>query len=181
MEITLVEASKALGTSVPRVTRALKRLGVLAPKVSRDHRVARVIDASMFAILERDLGFAPHVDGYTREELFVLAALNWSPYGFRSTHALSRAARISATTASKVVTRLTSTGLIVTSPQQELFNRMVRTVSALHLNRHHSEWQRLSEQVSTVKLPVGTFSCAQNRPSTILASVLERGSSQASH
>ena len=110
----------------------------------------------MVEALENELGFTPNIEGYTREDIFILAALNLSPYGFRSVHAVSRAAAISATTATKVVARLMQKGLIIVSPQQELLNRKVVTVSVLYANRHHKEWRRLSEQIDMVKLPTAT-------------------------
>lgn len=153
MEITISEAASTLDTSVPRVTRAMKRLGLVPTQGLRNDRQVQILDSSQVAVLEDELGFAPNVEGYTREDMFVLAAINLSPYGFRSVHAVSSAASISATTAAKVVTRLTESGLIVVSPQQELLNRKVVTVSTLHANRHHKEWRRLSEQIAMVRLP----------------------------
>lgn len=142
-----------LNTSVPRVTRAMKRLGIVGTQGLRDHRRVQVFELFMVKAIEAELGFAPNVEGYTREDMFVLAAMNLSPYGFRSVHAVSRAAAISATTAAKVVTRLTQRGLIIRSPQRELLNRKVVTLSVLNANRHHKEWRRLSEQIAMVKLP----------------------------
>ncbi len=153
MEITISEVAESLETSVPRVTRAMKRLGLVPTQELRNDRRVQVLDSSQVAVLEDELGFAPSVKGYTREDLFVLAALNLSPYGFRSVHAMSRAAAISATTATEVVARLTQKDLIVISPQRELLNRKVVTVSTLHANRHHEEWRRLSRQIAVVRLP----------------------------
>lgn len=153
MEMTISEVASMLDTSVPRVTRAMKRLGVVSALGLRNDRRVQVLERSQVAAIEDELGFAPPVEGYSREDLFVLAALNLSPYGFRSVHAVSRAAAISATTAAKVVSRLTEKGLILVSPQRELLNRKVVIVSILHANRHHEEWRRLSDQIATVRLP----------------------------
>ncbi len=153
MEVTISEMAEEFETSVPRVTRAMKRLGLVPMQGLLNDRRVQVLDSSQVAVLEDELGFAPRVGGYTREALFVLAALNLSPYGFRSVHTVSRAASISATTAVKVVARLTEKGLIIVSPQRELLNRKVVTVSTLHANRHHKEWRRLSGQIAMVRLP----------------------------
>jgi hypothetical protein len=131
----------------------MKRMGMVPATVLRNDRRVQVLDSPQVEALEDELGFAPHVDGYEREDLFVLDALNLSPYGFRSVHAVSRAASISATTAAKVVARLTQRGLIIVSPQRELLNRKVVTVSTLRANRHHKEWRRLSGQIAAVRLP----------------------------
>lgn len=153
MEMTISEVAEVLETSVPRVTRAMKRLGIVPTQGLRNDRRVQVLESSKVAVLEDELGIAPSVEGYTREDLFVLATINLSPYGFRSVHAVSCAAAISATTAAKVVARLTQKGLIIVSPQRELLNRKVVTVSTLHANRHHKEWRRLSGQIAMVRLP----------------------------
>ena len=57
----------------------------------------------MLPALDDEWGFAPHVEGLTREDVFILSAINVSPYGFRFVLALSCAAVISATTAATVV------------------------------------------------------------------------------
>lgn len=158
MEVTIFEVASALNTSVPRVTRAMKRLGLVPTRGLRNGRQVQLLDASQVAILEDELGFAPTVDGYTREDMFVLAAMNLSPYGFRSVRTVSSAATVSATTAAKVVARLTQRGLIIVSPQRELLNRKVITVSTLQANRHHDEWRRLSGQIAMVRLPSATLS-----------------------
>lgn len=164
MEMTKSEVALALGTSVPRVTRAMKRLGLVGTQGLRGHRRVQVFESSAVKAVEDELGFAPKAEGYTREDMFVLAAMNLSPYGFRSVHAVSRAAVISATTAAKVVTRLTQKGLVVVSPQRELLNRKVVTVSVLHANRHHKEWRRLSKHIAMVKLPTATPTTAKIVP-----------------
>ncbi len=154
MEMTISEVADALETSVPRVTRAMKGLGLVPAQGVRHGRQVQVLESSEVAVLENELGFAPYVDGYTREDMFVLAAINLSPYGFRSVYAVSRAAAISATTADKSVTKLAENGLILTTPQRELLNRKVVVVSVLRANRHHEEWWRLSEAIAAVRLPV---------------------------
>ncbi len=151
--MTLSEVADALGTSVPRVTRAMKRLDVVPTPSLRNGRRVQVLESSKIVALEDELGFAPHVEGYTREDMFVLAAINLSPYGFRSVYAISRAASISATTAGKVVDKLTENGLILMTPQRELLNRKVVVVLALRANRHNSQWWKLSEAIAAVRLP----------------------------
>ena len=142
----------------------MRRLGLVPTQGLRNDRQVQILDSSQVAVLEDELGFAPNVDGYAREDMSVLAAINLSPYGFRSVHAVSSAASISASTAAKVVARLTEKGLIIVSPQRELLNRKVITVSTLHANRHHEEWRRLSGQIAMVRLPTATLAPAKIIP-----------------
>ena len=152
MELIIAEVATALHTSVPRVTRRMARLGISGVRVVRDGYSTTVLTPAEVATLRRDLGVAPPVEGYTREELFALAAINLSPFGFRTVQALARAAVISPTTASKVVSRLVDAGLIEIRRQKELMSRRVVAVSALHLNRDHPEWRRIRSLVAKVEL-----------------------------
>lgn len=154
MEVTLARAAERLQTTVPRVTRALSRTHIQPALRLENNRRVQVLGPREMRALERDLGVAPRVEGYGREDLFVLAAFNLSPYGFRSVYAVSRATGISATTAQKVVTRLSERGLITHVPQKELLNRKVVDVDTLQVNRQSLEWQRVVEHVRATRLPV---------------------------
>lgn len=153
MEVTIAEAAEKLQTTVPRVTRALARARIEPAIRLHNNRSIRVLSPEQVRALESELGIAPDVEGYSREDMFVLAAFNLSPYGFRSLYAASLAAVISATTAEKVVTRLIERGLIARVPQKELLNRKVIAVDTFQINRRSDEWRRLSEYIASTQLP----------------------------
>ncbi|HVB51980.1 MAG TPA: hypothetical protein VND89_09630 [Acidimicrobiales bacterium] len=153
MEVTIAEAAEKLQTTVPRVTRALAR-ALIEPTIRLDNkRRVRVLSSEQVRALESELGIAPDVDGYSREDMFVLAAFNLSPYGFRSVYAVSLAAVISATTAEKVVTRLIERGLIAQVPQKQLLSRKVVDVDTFQIDRRSDEWRRLFGHIASTQLP----------------------------
>jgi hypothetical protein len=156
MDISIATAAARLGTSVHRVTRAIERLGIpTSPATTERGRPPRVLDEHGFTRLLDDLGATPLVDGYTREEMFVLAALNLDSCGFRSVREVAMASVISPTTATHVLPRLIDRGLVVTASQKELLNGRVVTVTAYHANREHPEWEALSGRIEATRLPIG--------------------------
>lgn len=87
-----------LNVSIPRVKRALAQLGLLVLKNGAGHVL---IPSCMYEQLALKLGAGPKVPGLSREEALVLAALYKRPVGVSSARAVSEAAKISPTSASR--------------------------------------------------------------------------------
>lgn len=145
------EAARDLGTTVPRVQRALDGLGIDPPAGPRGRRVSAV----QLAMLRDRLGSAPRVDGYTREDLFVLAALNRRPAGVRSVRAVARAAGVSATSAGRVLRRLSDKGLVTRRVRRFLEGRVVDGV--LYEIRREAEWRAVADAVRATVVPVSAL------------------------
>ena len=92
-----------LGVSVPSIHRAIARLGLEPCRGPKGHLRLGEEDAR---ILLGDLGKAPRVDGFSREELFVLSVLLKRPFGLRSGRLIASHAGISPSTALKSLNNL---------------------------------------------------------------------------
>ncbi len=106
---TAAEVARLLGTSVPRVHRAAAE-GLIP--VSHDARGRLRIDHAGVVALRARGGHAPQVEGLTREQAFVLAALGRRPFGLRSARAVARAAGVSPTTATRALSVLLAAGTV---------------------------------------------------------------------
>lgn len=89
--------------SVPSIHRAVTRLGLEPYRGPKGHLRLTEEDAR---ILLEDLGKASRVDGFGREELFVLSDLQKRPFGLCSGRLVARHAGISPSTALKVLNNL---------------------------------------------------------------------------
>ena len=98
-----------LGVSVPSIHRAITRLGLEPCRGTKGHLRLSENDAR---ILLGDLGKAPRVDGFTREELFVLSVLLRRPFGLRSGRLVARHAGISPSTALKALNSLEQRAMV---------------------------------------------------------------------
>lgn len=100
--------ARDLNTSRPRVARAIKRLGIDARTAAG--RLA--LTPAQVRRVRQELGTVPAVDGLTRTEILVLAALRSAPLGLASRRAVARRARISPAAASRALDRLARRGLV---------------------------------------------------------------------
>ncbi len=98
-----------LGVSVPSIHRAISRLGLEPCRGPKGHLRLSEKDAR---ILLGDLGKVPKVDGFGREELFVLSVLLKRPFGLRSGRLVARLAGISPSTALKALNNLERRGMV---------------------------------------------------------------------
>lgn len=103
------EVAKWLGTSVPSIHRAISRLELKPDRGAKGHLQLTEQDAHL---LREHLGKAPRIDGFTREELFVLRVLLTRPLGLRSGRVVARHAGISPSTALKVLNNLERRGMV---------------------------------------------------------------------
>lgn len=153
--MTIADVAKRLGASVHRVTRAIERLGIMTTSsVVERGRPPHVLDDAGFARLLEDLGAAPSVDGYTREDLFVLAAFNMNPFGFRSRRAVATASGVSPTTASAVVDRLIDVGLVKAVSTLVRNNGGVVTGAIFEANRDSEKWNEIMSDVLSTHPPM---------------------------
>lgn len=141
--------ARLLGTSVPRVVRAAKRLGLEARRGSgRRWELTR----SMVDRLSRELGYTPSIDGLSDLEVKVLAALARAPLGLVSVRVVGGEAAVSPTAASKALRSLEAKGLVHREPTTIAAGR-ARDVELLHANRRAPAWLELAPQLATVRPP----------------------------
>lgn len=142
------ETARVLGTSVPRIWRAIKATGVEPIEFGRG---ARLTDRDV-ATLRGHLGYAPTVEGFTREDMFVLAAMSKRPLGVRSARVVARIASVSPTTASRSLAKLMAAGLVVRRTVRRVEGRVV-DVEIYDLNMPSAEWDAVADRVREVVLP----------------------------
>lgn len=145
--MSLADAARQLGTSIPRLQRATDRLGI-----DTGTGYGRKVTQGQFDILRKHLGYAPTVEGLSRQGVLVLAALNRRPLGARSARALSRSAGVSPTVASRLIIQLSEEGL-VNQQQRRVAERSARDITVLHINRKSPRWAAIREAVRKTQLP----------------------------
>lgn len=99
--------ARILGTSTPRVLRAIRRLRL---PVARSPSGTSAITAAQLDALRAELG-EPIVVGLTRVQTRVLAALARSPRGLASIRSVARRAGVSPSAAGRALNDLTPAGL----------------------------------------------------------------------
>jgi MarR family len=148
--ISASEAARRLDTSLPRVLRAIERLGL---DVDRRGGGRVLLTASQLGRLRSELGFVPSVDGLSRVETQVLAALARAPRGLVSARAVARRAAVSPTAAAGALQSLVEAGLVRREREWVAAGR-AREVELLHANITSREWPALAPRLAAVRLPV---------------------------
>jgi DNA-binding transcriptional ArsR family regulator len=146
---SLAAAAQALGTSAPRVRRAVDRLGMSAARTDSGvfQLTPRQVDE-----LARELGVTPPVPDLSQVESRVLAALSRSPRGVASVREAARRAGVSPTAAGRALARLTADGLITQTPM--MIARGHATEATVYQVRFGSaQWLALAPVVARVRLP----------------------------
>jgi DNA-binding Lrp family transcriptional regulator len=146
---SLAAAAQALGTSAPRVRRAVDRLGMSAARTDSGvfQLTPRQVDE-----LARELGDTPPVPDLSQVESRVLAALSRSPRGVASVREAARRAGVSPTAAGRALARLTADGLITQTPM--MIARGHATEATVYQVRFGSaQWLALAPVVARVRLP----------------------------
>ncbi len=138
--ISAAALARELGTSVPRVVRAIERLG-LDTRQSNGRMALRARDV---ARLREELGTPPpQVPGLTPTEVEVLAALARAPLGLSSARAVAERSGVSPTTASRAIKSLCSHGF-VTIERRMLPAGRARTIDLIRIAYGSPHWQRLA-------------------------------------
>jgi DNA-binding MarR family transcriptional regulator len=136
-----------LDTSVPRVIRAVERLGL---GQRRGGRLA--LSADQVARLRSELGFTPAVAGLSPTEVKALAALGRAPLGLVSARAVAARAGLSPTAASGAVKALAARGLVRRQAASVAAGR-ARRLELLHANRRAERWAELAPLLARVEPP----------------------------
>jgi MarR family len=146
--LTSGQVARELSTTVPRVLRAARRGEVQT--VRRGNRF--LFDAAAVRKLRRRWGVAPPIDGLTREDALVLAALGRRPFGLGSARAVARAAGVSPTTAGRSLRRLVERGY-VTRDTVRVAEGEARDAAVWLVRWDGRPWLRAAETVGQVVLP----------------------------
>jgi DNA-binding Lrp family transcriptional regulator len=149
MDIYSLAAALALGTSAPRVRRAVDRLGMCVERTASGvfRLTSRQVDE-----LARELGTAPSVAELSRVQTRVLAALSRSPRGVASVREAGRRAGVSPTAAARALARLTSEGIITQTPM--MLARGRATKATVYQVRFGSpRWLALAPVIARVRPP----------------------------
>jgi hypothetical protein len=146
--LTSGQVARELSTTVPRVLRAVRRGEVQT--VRRGNRF--LFDAAAVRELRRRWGVVPAVDGLTREDVLVLAALGRRPFGLGSARAVARAAGVSPTTAGRALRRLVEQGY-VTRDRVRVAEGEARDAAVWIVRWAGPPWLRVAETVGQAVLP----------------------------
>jgi hypothetical protein len=142
-------AARLLGTSAPRVLRAVRRLGL---QVRRSTAGTVMIDEGQLERLAAELGDTPVPPGLSRTQARVLAALARSPRGLASVRAVARRAGVSPTAAARALPALATQGLVRTQRSTVAMGRA--TEADVHTAVvTASRWPELAPQLARIRLP----------------------------
>ncbi|WP_158240381.1 MarR family transcriptional regulator [Mycobacterium hubeiense] len=140
--------SRMLGTSTPRVLRALRRLRM---PVAKSPSGAFAITVAQLDALRTELG-EPTPSSLTRVQSKVLAALARSPRGLASIRSVARRAGVSPTAAGRALRSLTQIGL-VRAEKQTLAMGRATSVTVYSAAVDHPDWHGLAPTLAKVSLP----------------------------
>ena len=140
--------ARALGTSTPRVLRAIRRLRM---PVSKSRPGTYAITATQLDTLRTELG-GPIPVGLTRPQARVLAALARSPRGLASIRSVARRAGVSPTAAGRALHGLTQAGL-ARAEKQTLALGQATPVLVYSAVVDHPRWHELAPALARVFLP----------------------------
>jgi predicted transcriptional regulator len=148
---SLTAAARMLRTTVPRVRRAVDRLGIEAGRSSSG---AFLLTQSQVDELASVLGIMPLVPGLSPTEARVLAALSRSPRGVASVREAARRAGTSPTATARAIDRLTSVGLIVQTHAMLARGRATEA-RVYQVPFAAPQWLALAPAIAQVQLPAG--------------------------
>jgi hypothetical protein len=140
----------AIGTTIPRVKRAVSRLELDAHEDSSG-RVK--LSREQVELLRRTLGTTPVVPGLSRTEALVLSALSRSPFGVVSARVAAQRAGVSPTAAGRAIRALRAGGL-VTIEQRPMPGARVRELEIAKANMASPRWPSIAGQVAQVRTAV---------------------------
>ncbi len=163
---TAAELAGRLGTSVPRVHRAVAD-GIVTPAASALGGALLFTPEAERELLDR-WGSLPTgwPDEIGRSEAFVLAALRKRPRGLRSFRAVATEAGLSPTTAGKALEALRRRGLVALTLRR-VVEGTVGEVATWEINWRSADWAALASQVAKVVLPSRTGLRRDARPTHV--------------
>ena len=142
-------AARELGTSAPRVLRAIDHLGM---RVKRSPGGRVRLSRGQIQRLRAHLGSTPSDASLSRAQARLLAALDRSPRGVVSIRALAQRAGVSPTTAAKHLPVLRDRGLVSEETRWVAEGR-ARRRTIISLDDSASDWRALAPAVRSVQLP----------------------------
>lgn len=160
--MSAAEAARRLGTSLPRVKRAIDRLG-LEVVTRPGGRVT--VHRRQFEQLRDELGIREKVEGLSPTEVAVLAVLARSPLGLASSRAVAQRAGVSPTSASEAVERLGQRQLARRERVWVAAGR-AREQDIIRANFSSQRWPALAPKLATVE-PPAAIRHAPPRSSTV--------------
>jgi hypothetical protein len=151
-----------MDTSVPRIVRAADHLGI---ERTAGGRLA--LTPAQVKELRDELGFVPRIDGLSRSEVMVLAALRKAPLGLVSARAVARRSTLSPTAARRALEGLLEAGL-VTRSEEVVAAGTAKEMVVWRANVGHPRWREISPGLQRVELPGRTTSsdCQRRRADT---------------
>lgn len=147
--VSASEAARELGTNVPRVLRAARRLDL---PIRRGPRGSILLTQNELSRLRQRLGAGASAPGLSRVETYVLAALARAPRGLPSLRAVARRAGVSPTAAAKAVRLLAERGLVRSTRVRAALGR-AREVAVVRAHVAAPEWSSLAPYLAAVELP----------------------------
>ena len=147
--ISASEAAHRLGTNLPRVQRAIERLGL---EVQRGRGGRTLLSERQLEQLRAELGAVPPVGGLSRVETQVLAALARAPRGLATTRAVARRAGVSPTAAAAAIRSLIRRGLARRERAWVSAGR-ARELELVRADVTAQEWPALAPRLAAVHLP----------------------------
>jgi DNA-binding transcriptional ArsR family regulator len=147
--LSAAAVARELGTSVPRVKRAIERLGLEV----REGRHGRVeLTRSQVESLRRELGVGARFGDLSGTQVQVLTALARAPLGLVSVRAVARRAGVSPTAASRALGRLTDRGLVRRQTEWVSAGRAQR-MDVYRAAFDAAEWPQLAPRLTPVRPP----------------------------
>lgn len=147
--VTTTSVAAELGTNLPRLHRAVRGEPGVKAIAGRCWLSPVLVDQ-----LRRKLGAIPKIDGLSRPEVQVLAALSRHPRGLVSVRQVASAAKVSPTAASRALTGLQGKQLAVTS-EAVVFDGRAEQRQVWEVNWGSAEWLSVAPAVGKAILPTG--------------------------
>lgn len=143
------DVARELGTSLPRVVRAVERLGFDA---RRENGRIELCPAQVDGLRDA-LGVSVGIPGLTGIEVKVLAALRGAPLGLVSVRAVAHRAVVSPTAASRALKTLEGKGLVGRQRASIAAGR-ARQVELYRAERLSPRWEELAPLLARVRPPL---------------------------
>lgn len=112
--------------------------------------------------LERELGVTPSIEGLSRTDCKVLAALAAAPFGLPSQRAIAARAAVSPTAAGRAVERLVDRGLVERKRVPVAMGE-VREVEVVRVDVTTAEWPAIASELGHVRPTVNRRGSGQRR------------------
>jgi DNA-binding Lrp family transcriptional regulator len=157
------QLARELGTSVPRISRAVEQLGIGARRANG--RLA--FTPSQAGKLRRALGVSPSLEGLTRTQVRVLAALRSAPFGLTSARAVARRAGLSPTASARALKALLDDEL-VTRTEEVIAAGRAHEATVWRANLTHPHWVEIDPVLAKVEAPERRGSADERVPSHLL-------------